>query len=159
MRYICILSFCFALASMAVGQDTDTSFPVGPQYLVTAPPGSILQSIETPSVSPDQTTGEVSPRTGEAVPVALPNVSGPANLAAIYWGMPSQVEQVIEVSSPNSLPTGYIDTGVTELVSDRALLAKGYGVSLAEAARYWKEHRLRAKHLYTNQDLERLPNS
>jgi len=156
-----LILLLFLAGSLVFGQDQSTNFPVGPQYLVIPPPASytgitILQPIATPSMSPSQQYGVVSPQTGEARPA----VEVPANLPAIYWGwgspaVPYAVKQG-EPSSSAAFPPGYIDTGVSALTTVKALNAADYGESIAQAARYWRKHELHATHIYTNQDVERL---
>jgi hypothetical protein len=150
-----LLLFCGVMAA----QQIQTNFPVGPQYMVTAPNGAILQPLETPSTSPSQPMGLVSPQTGQLLSPYIPGVPGAANLGAIYWGEPNPVVEVIEPPPSNALPQGYFDTGVAAITTDQTLRSEGYGMSLVQAARYWKQHKLHATHVYTNEDLKHLPNS
>jgi hypothetical protein len=106
----------------------------------------------------------VSPQTGEAEPISIPAVPGPANLAQIFWGdwmQPNANGPVgdIEVTSkqlPHNLPSSILDVGVTSMTNDQSLREQGFGVTLAEAASYWKTHRPHGAHVYTNSDLQRL---
>jgi hypothetical protein len=156
MRFAYVLGFVLILGGVAVAQQPETNFPVGPQYLITQPYPTILQPIATPSYEPWVQSGVVSPQTGEAGPVTI---TIPAYLPSIYWGYPppGEVEVVPEpVEAPPNLPEGYIDTGVGAIASSGWLHEHDYGMTLAQAARYWKEHKLHATHVYTNQDIERL---
>jgi hypothetical protein len=157
MRSYWILALLLVLTGVALAQQQETNFPVGPQYLVTVPYGSVLQPIETPSISPSQPTGPVSPQTGEPLPITVPGIPGAANLGAVYWGEPNEAVQVMEPPAPNPLPQGFFDVGVWALTSDQALHQQGYGMTLVQAARYWKKHKLHAAHVYTNEDLKHLP--
>jgi len=155
---------CLLLALGGISSAQDTNFAVGPQYLITTDSPLFLRPIATPSLSFEAQplgTSAVFPETAAAGSSSLPEVSGPANLAKIYWGEPNGGERVseIEITSselPRNLPPGCLDTGVTLLADDRSLQEQGYGVTLGEVASYWKTHGPRASHLYTNRDLERL---
>lgn len=169
MRLAHVLGFVLILGGIAVAQQPETNFPVGPQYLITQPYPAIWQPIATPSYPPSQATGVVSPQTGEAGPVTI---TVPAYLPSIYWGYPSpygsypvpgemesapapEREQEQEPEHRN-LPQDYVDTGVSAFATPGWMHDHDYGMTLAQAARYWREHKLRATHLYTNQDIERL---
>jgi hypothetical protein len=65
----------------------------------------------------------------------------------------------IEISSkdlPRNLPSSILEVGVASLTTDQSLREQGVGVTLAEAASYWKTHRPHGAHVYTNSDLQRL---
>lgn len=159
MRTILLSSLLLLLSALVMAQQTSTNFPVGPQYLVTAPYGSVLQPIATPIISPSQATGMVSPQTGEAESVNLPSFPVPSNGGAVYWGASNPDVDVSQPPEPSVLPPGYFDTGVQGLATDESLHSEGYGVSVAQAASYWKQHKRPATHVYTNEDLQRLPRS
>lgn len=159
MPRILLPSLFLLLSGIVAAQQTQTNFPVGPQYLVTEPNGSILQPLETPSTSPSQPMGLVSPQTGESLSPYVPGVPGAANLGAIYWGQPNSVVDVVEPPSSNPLPPGYFNTGVQGIATDQLLRSEGYGMTLVQAAHFWRNHKLHATHVYTNDDLKHLPNS
>jgi hypothetical protein len=160
MRLAPVMGFILIIGGIAVAQQPETNFPVGPQYLITQPYPTILQPIATPSMAPSQASGVVSPQTGEAGPVMI---TIPAYPPSVYWGYPpsGEVDAVPEAASesapePRNLPENYVDTGVTAFATPTWLHQHDSGMSLAQAARYWKEHKPHATHVYTNQDIERL---
>jgi hypothetical protein len=158
MRFACGVVVILIACSFAVAQQPETNFSVGPQYLITQPYPTILQPIATPSYSPWQQTGVVSPQTGEAGPVLI---TIPAYLPSVYWGYepPGSVQIVAEpepTPAPKNLPPDYIDVGVSAVATPGWLNEHDYGMSLVEAARYWKAQHLHATHVYTNQDIDRL---
>jgi hypothetical protein len=158
MRFLCVIAFLLAFGGLAVAQQPETNFAVGPQYLITQPYPTILQPIATPTDEPWQPTGVVSPQTGEAGPVMI---TVPAYLPSIYWGYPppGEVEVVPEPEPeqvPNNLPPGYIDTGVSAVATPTWLKDHDYGMSLAQVARYWRAQHLHATHVYTNKDIDQL---
>lgn len=161
-RVQCLHIIVLAAATMSLAQNRETDFPVGPQYLITTPSTQFLQPIATPSMSPSQMSGTVSPQTGQAEPVTINvgSVPVPANLPAIYWGWTSPGQTVIieRVSPevPSGFPPGFVDVGVSAIVTEEWLREQKYEISLAEAARYWRTHIVRARRLYTNRDIERL---
>jgi len=169
MRFTCMLGVVLVLCGIAIAQQPETNFPAGPQYLITQPYPTLLQPIATPSYEPWVQSGIVSPQTGEAGPIMIASpqtgenapvtITIPAYLPSVYWGYPppGEVEVAPEpVEAPRNLPEGYFDTGVTAIASSSWLRDRDYGMTLAQAARYWKEHKLHAAHVYTNQDIERL---
>jgi hypothetical protein len=156
MRLVHLLGFVLILGGVAVAQQPETNFPVGPQYLITQPYPNLLQPIATPSYAPWEPTGVVSPQTGEAGPVMIP-----AYLPLIYWGYPPSGEVAVAseseaASAPRNLPEDYVDTGVSAFATPGWMHDHDYGMTLAQASRYWREHKLHATHIYTNQDIERL---
>jgi len=109
-------------------------------------------------MSAGQMFGMVSPQTGQAEPITI---SGePANLPAIFWGWTSPGQTTIwAVYSPTSLsgwPAGFVDLGVSAIVTDEWFQEYQRNSSVAEAARYWKTHTSRATRVYTNADIDRL---
>lgn len=150
----------------------DTNFSTGPQYLITGQSTMFLHSIETPSLSfgpssapaPPVTTEDVSASQVVETPPPLPPN---ADLTGILWGEPStsalaEASSEIELSgaeTPRNLPAGFLDVGVTAVVTDQTLREQGYGISLGEVAAYWKAHASKPAHTYTNRDVERVPGS
>jgi hypothetical protein len=160
MRFLCLVSLMIAMVGIAAAQQPETNFPVGPQYLITQPYPTILQPIATPSMQPWQQPGVVSPETGVAGPVTI-NI--PAYLPWVYWGYapPGAVEVVPEPQpeaqpKTSELPEGYINVGVSAVATPAWLNEHDYGMSVAQAAQYWKAQHLHATHVYTNEDVGRL---
>ena len=176
---IMLSSVIFALAGAGVAQDSN--FPTGPQYLMNYGSPMFLHSIATPSLSLSTPPPSVSSSATEAVvaseassaPLAF---QSPAPLGRIYWGEPSKDEagsetvssevnsgaNLIEISgaeAPSNLPTSIVNVGVEETVDARALRQRGYGVTVAEAASFWKSHKPHAPRLYTNRDIDRVHGS
>jgi len=66
---------------------------------------------------------------------------------------------VIEMTSEEPtlpLPASLINVGVGGTTDAQSLREHGYGVTLAESAQFWKTHKPRATHVYTNRDVQRL---
>jgi hypothetical protein len=171
-------SFSLGLISLLIvgtGAAQETNFPVGPQYLI---PGStstlFLQPIATPTLSPQNAPAPpaIAFESGTIVPASPEAAAPPAeDLLSIYYGYPSPVENVpnaaeaatanqeneIEMSSsqPRNLPESTINVGVTGIAGPQTLRESGYGLSLGEAAAFWKTHKTPAARLYTNADVAR----
>ena len=168
---ILTLSFCL-LCLTACSFAQDTNFGAGPQYLLTGSP-LLARSIATPTMSLDAPLPPVEP-TSINVPEAAtgvayttnPLLEHQADLIPIYYGVDNHYgvsSAVVEVSFPEgapeslaALPTSIAENGVTELVDAQALRIRGHGVTVAEAAAYWKNHKLPARHNFTNEDVKRL---
>jgi len=171
MRLAGFFCMCFVLAGLSLAQDTN--FSTGPQYLNTFGSSMFLRSIATPSLSLGEAPPVVTNATTETVesvttPVAssstATDLQNQPDLFSIYYGAP-EVEQeshVIEINAaepPAGLPSSILDVGVTGMTDPQSLRERGFGMGLAEAAKYWKTHKARAKRVYTNADLERLRRS
>lgn len=164
--------FCslIVLLLIAAASAQDTSFATGPQYLM--PYGSPLfaRPISTPTMSwsapplevgADNATGILIPGADNQTVLppradALPKIDWPP----IYYGVAPA--SVIEISSAqaspsarNNVPESILDTGVWQVTTAEALLERGYGVPLGEAASYART-RGHATRVYTNADVERL---
>lgn len=157
-RFSVLCAAVLELTMLASAQSRSTDFPVGPQYLVTTPSTLFLQPIATPSASPAQMLGMVSPQTGQAEPITINGQS--ANLPAIFWGWTSPGQTTVWAGfSPvvfSGLPADFLDLGVGAIVTDEWLREFQRNNSVAEAARYWKTNTNRATRLYTNADIDRL---
>ncbi|HTZ82627.1 MAG TPA: hypothetical protein VMB66_05520 [Candidatus Acidoferrales bacterium] len=167
-----LLLFAFAGSSFAQGQyNQDTHFRTGPQYLDTFPPDTYLTPITTPSLSfPSQLTPAQQAQSEDVVGVTTSAPLPPAytqyapSPSQIYWGMPApeaayqapSEEQAAGPELPTNLPAGYVDLGVSQIITERQLRREGIGVSLAQDARYWRAHRPTIVRLYTNADIEKL---
>jgi hypothetical protein len=160
---VCVL---LVLAGWSAAQVTN--FPVGPQYLFT--PGSsplFLHPIATPSLSldsglppvPSDVTGlraKADEQTVEAVSQVL-DAQRQTFFPSIYYGLPQVSVVAIAFGEPVvSVPPSFSATGVVDFTSPQALGERGYGISVAEVAARWKTHTLRARRVYTNEDIERL---
>lgn len=162
MRIWSSLNLLLGLLLMLAGSSAaqETNFPVGPQYLITSGSPLFLQPIATPSLlfgsglpAPSAVSANATAET--VVPAAL-EAQRQIALPSIYYGLP-QVS-VVEIASGEavSLPASILGPGVVEFTTPQALRERGYGVTLAEAAARWKTHTLRARRVYTNEDVERL---
>jgi len=179
----CFTLSCFllVLTGYSAAQDTaardttaqDTNFAAGPQYLLNGPP-LLARSIATPSLSLDAPLPPIPP-TSIVIPEAVtgvPYTSNPllahqADLIPVYYGVPNYyaatAASVVEISFPEGsaesfggLPASIAENGVTELVDAQTLRLRGHGVTVAEAAAYWKHHAPRARRNFTNEDVKRL---
>jgi hypothetical protein len=165
MRILTVACFLVLLTAFSTAQDTN--FSDGPQYLVTGSP-LLARPLTTPSISLD---APLPPVPSSSIPIpesatetpsaASSQLQGPPALFSIYYGAPGA--SVVELSGAEggeaslaSLPASIVDRGVTGLVDAQALLSMGYGVPLAEAARYSKAHKRPAARVFTNADIRRL---
>lgn len=172
MRIPC---FCTLLILSALGTSfgQDTNFAQGPQYLMNQGSPLLARPVSTPSLSLNSAPLEVgaSNATGDLTAgAAIQNVLPPSpdrlpalDLFPIYYGdRPISVIEVSfpeaseESSTPLNLPASILDAGVWQMTTPQAVRASGYGVTLAEAARYGKTRNLHATHVYTNADIDRL---
>jgi hypothetical protein len=169
---ILVLPCCFLLFLIGSAFAQDTNFTAGPQYLLTASP-LLAHSIATPTLSLDAPLPPVEPfsiNVPEA-PTEVPFTTNPqvehqADLIPIYYGADNHYgvsTAVVEISFPEgeaeslaTLPSSIVESGVTELVDAQSLRVRGHGVTVAEAAAYWKNHKLTAKRTFTNEDVKRL---
>lgn len=171
MRLATLLLLVFALAgiSFAQGQyNRDTNFRTGPQYLDTFPADTYLTPLTTPSLSfPSQLTPTQQAQSDEVMgvttsaPLPPAYTQGAPSPSQIYWGVPAleagyeapSEEQAALPEAQTNLPSGFIDLGVSQIISERQLHQEGVGVSLAQDARYWRSHRAGIVRLYTNADI------
>jgi hypothetical protein len=170
---LCLISFL----SAGIAAAQETSFPVGPQYLIPGSASSLfLQPIATPTLSLQNVPAPpaIAFERGTVVPASpMAPAPFPQNLLPIYYGYPIPAENLpsstenavegaenpIEITSsslPANLPASIFDTGVTRMVNPETLREAGYGLSVADAASYWKAHKAPAVHVYTNADVARL---
>jgi hypothetical protein len=158
---------CLLLLATAFCTAQDTNFADGPQYLLTGSP-LLARSLATPSISLDAPLPPMPPSSipipesaTETPYIASSPSEQPASLASIYYGPPSA--SVVELSGAQggeeslaALPASIADWGVSGIVDAQALSSQGYGVPLAEAARYSKAHKRPAARVFTNADIRRL---
>lgn len=175
MRWLASLCL-ISLLGAGITDAQVTNFPVGPQYLV---PGStsplFLRPIATPTLSLQNVPAPpaVAFESGTVVPASpMTPAPFPESLFPIYYGYPvaaesfsnptenvAGAENQIEITSPllpANLPASIFDPGVTAMVNPQALRDAGYGLGVAEAALFWKAHKVPASHIYTNADVARL---
>jgi hypothetical protein len=159
--------FCLLLALAGISAAQDTSFPVGPQYLLTGSP-LFAQPVATPSRSLEaplppvpsfpEDSGVINQQPiseSEAAQIQIP-----VDLFSIYYGYP--LPSVIILSSdepPRELPASIVEAGVVRMVDAESLRQQGYGVPLGETSSFWKTHTPHATRVYTNADVERLHGS
>ena len=166
MRFTILISL--VLTAMFVAAQ-DTNFNNGPQYLVPLGANPLLvQPIATPSMYVDGTF--TTPQVGasnategniagaELETLSMASESDVVDLFSVYYGYApiffvSGAEE--ETAPGRPLPGAGFRRGARfMIIGDLRLL--GYGMTLGEAARYWKEHPLHAKRTYTNDDIDRL---
>lgn len=182
MRFKTSITLCLiALALAGVGVAQDSNFSTGPQYLMNYGSPMFMHSIATPGLSLSTPPPSLNTSAAEAVPSpetssAPVAIQSPAPLSSIYWGEPATDEAAseavgpavdsaansIEISGsevPSNLPASIFNAGVEETVDAQALRPRGYGVTVGEAASFWKSHKPHAPRLYTNRDIERVHGS
>jgi hypothetical protein len=158
--------------SLGVASAQDTSFAQGPQYL--APSGAnalFAQPIATPSMSvagtyPSLQSGASNATLGNASGAELSTLGlqpegDVVDLFTVYYGYPP-LDLVIgggeEAETPVAFGGGF-HRGSGRITSIEDLRLMGYGVTLGEAARYWKGRPQHAKRTYTNDDVLRMSDS
>jgi len=159
MRLSSLLCFLCLITGFAAAQDTN--FAAGPQYLITTSSTLFLRPIATPSLSlgaPAPTIPNL-PEVGASVSdqqyTVTPGSQNQADLFSIYYGYPRIVTVELTSTEPRELPAGIVDVGV-RMTTPQALYELGFGTTLGEVSSFWKTHKPRAEHVYTNQDIERL---
>ena len=143
----------------------DTNFSQGPQYLATGD-ATFLTPISTPMLSleaplpPIPSLPEVGPAVTDQPYVSNPELRHQANLFPIYYGYPMIPAIELTGAEPSQpLPASITGVGYTVIVDPQTLRERGYGVTVGEAASYWKAHKPSVNHVYTNADIERLHRS
>lgn len=160
---------CLALG---IAGAQETSFTQGPQYL-TPSEGSALfaQPIATPSMAVSGTYPSLQSGASNAT---LGNTAGAefstlgmqpegdvVDLFTVYYGYPP-LDLVVGGAEATEAPVGLAGgfrRGAGRITSMEDLRRMGYGVSLGEAAKYWKAHPLHAQRAYTNEDVQRMTDS
>ncbi|MGA8763436.1 MAG: hypothetical protein WB562_11270 [Candidatus Sulfotelmatobacter sp.] len=171
MRVVSYL-FLVLIAMTVAAPGQDTNFPTGPQYLMNYGSPQFLHSISTPSLSwqsPALEVGASNATSGVSAGAAnytidtLPEPAPPADLFPTYYGVPriSEVEISLRGNGAESaveqrLPASILNVGTWQITTNQDLRERGYGISVVEAAAYWKTHTRRATHLYGNGDIDRL---
>jgi hypothetical protein len=115
------------------------------------PPSEILEHrVDTPSLTADQSAYFVY---ATATYTETPQPQPPSVPVATELS-----PMVIEMTSgelPPNLPDSIFNPGVTVVGDAPSLLARGYGMSLGDVARYWKSHKRSVPRVLTNQDVHR----
>lgn len=159
-----------AFLGAALGQDTN--FASGPQYLMTTGSPLFARPISTPSMSLAGPPLEVGASNASANLTAGAEdqtqtlraaTDAPAvDLLPIYYGVvPAGVIEISfagesEPTAFRELPGSILETGAWQVTTAEALREQGYGVTLAEGAKYGKARAGRAPKVYTNADIDRL---
>ncbi len=143
----------------------DTSFAQGPQYMAPAGSGSFSQSIATPSMAVDGTypslqMGASNATLGNAAGADLSTIGmqpegDVVDLFTVYYGYPP-LDLVAGQSEYPGEPIVASRGGMRRVLTVDELRRMGYGVTLGEAARYWKTNASHAKRVYTNDDIQRI---
>lgn len=169
MRFYLGIGLLFALAGMGSAQDT--SFPTGPQYLMTFGSPMFARPLTTPSLSWENPLPAAATSEAGTSPVSAEQYEGVSSilesqrqttLYSIYYGAPTvnlsdiSFRESGDEASAQTLPAGVVEIGVTSLTDAQALREQGYGITLPEAATLRKATTSHAHHIYTNEDLERL---
>jgi hypothetical protein len=164
MRFqLFLLLVLLSLPGISAAQDTN--FSQGPQYVITGdaayaqPISTPIRSLDAP-LPPILSLPEVGPPVTDQPYVSNPGLGHEANLVPIYYGYP--MIPVVELTGTEPslpLPASITGVGYTVIAGPQALRELGYGISVGEAAAYWKAHKPRVDHVYTNADIERLHRS
>src|SRR5579864_9499937 len=171
MRATWCLFFLLLAAGAAAGQDSN--FSTGPQYLMNYGSPVFMHSISTPELSwqsPQLTVGAsdatstLTAGAENSTANTLPQAAPPADLYPVYYGYLPLSEVSLqgyeeESSLEGRLPASILDVGTWQGTTVEGLRERGYGVSLVEAAGYWKTHVRHATRVYGNADIERLHQS
>lgn len=143
----------------------ETNFPVGPQYLVTTGTPMFLRPIATPSLSLDAplpnipSLPEVGPEVSDTAYAPNSVLQNQPDLFPIYYGYPTvPIIELVATDSTRKVPDSISGVGIA-LTDAQTLREFGYGVTVGEAASFWKSHKLQANHAYTNSDIKRLHQS
>jgi hypothetical protein len=159
MRFSLLFLLTLVLAVFCTAQDT--SFQVGPQYLITSTTDTrFLRPIATPSLSLDAPLQGIPelPQFGATVSdqpyVSHPELAQQPNLFPIYYGYPQIPVVELTGEAPRELPASINDTGYVALTNVESLRERGFGGTLAEDASFWKTHKRPAARVYTNADLQ-----
>lgn len=139
----------------------------GPSYLLPAANPMFARPIAPPTMSlqaemaPQPTPHEYDGSEFEVIN-ATPELPPQADLYPIFYGTPPVQEIIVsfretaeERAAQSGLPLSIIQSGVVELTDAASLRLRGYGVTLPEAAAYWKTRKTSTR-VYTNADIERL---
>ena len=164
----CSVLLLVVMTGMVVAQDTN--FDHGPQYLLTNGSSIFARPIATPIMSPPAPVPEIGASdsteglaAGAEDATVTPQPPAPFDFFPIFYGrkwvneirMSSLAEDSAEDIEP---PTSLVDEGV-EGTSGQGLIQWGYGPSLGQAAAQGRAQSGGARHVYTNEDIDRLRKS
>ncbi len=155
--FMLLLLFMLLVAGFCSAQDT--SFGAGPQYLITTTNTKFLRPIATPSMSLDAplpgipTLPQIGPAVAEQPYVSDPLLDHQPDLFPIYYGYPEIPVVELSGNAPREVPASVNDTGYVGFTSVQSLVERGYGVSVAEDASFWKAHKRAVVRVYTNADI------
>jgi hypothetical protein len=158
MRVSSALFLIVVSAALCTAQDT--SFAAGPQYLITTTNTRFLHPIATPSMSLDAPLQGIPslPPIGRPVTdqpyVSNPELTNQPDLFPIYYGYPPVPVVELTGEAPREVPASINNTGFLAITSVTSLRERGYGVTVAEDAAFWKTHTRRATRVYRNTDLQ-----
>jgi len=172
MRLVFYLCLAFGAVTCVAAQDSN--FAQGPQYLMNFGSSTFLHSIATPSMSlqgaplevgADMATADLVAGTENSTFNTQPQPAPQADLFPVYYGVPrvGVLEMSLQGYEGESLlepriPASILGSGTWQITTVEALRERGYGITLVEAAAYWKSHSRHAAKVYDNAAIERLPN-
>src|ERR1700758_1200176 len=132
-----------------LSSNRDTNFSQGPQYLATGD-RTFSTPIPPPIRSPEgglppiPSLPEVGPPVTDQPYVSNPELRHEADLFPIYYGYPMiSVVELTGAEPSQPLPASITGVGYTVIADPHTLRELGYGVSVGEAASYWKAHKPR----------------
>jgi hypothetical protein len=162
MRFSALFLFTLFLIPLMVASlcsAQDTNFAAGPQYLITTTNTKFLRPIATPSMSLDAplpglpTLPQIGPTVTEQPYVSDAVLDHQPDLFPIYYGYPEVPVVELSGKAPREVPASINDTGYVAMPSVQSLVERGFGVSVAEDASFWKTHKRAAARVYTNPDI------
>jgi hypothetical protein len=151
--------FTLLIAGVSAAQDTD--FGAGPQYLITNGNAKFLRPIATPSMSLDAplpgipTLTQIGSAVAQQPYIPDPVLDRQPDLFPIYYGYPEIPVVELSGNAPREVPASINDTGYVAITNAESLAERGYGVSLADDASFWKTHKRLPARVYTNADIRR----
>jgi hypothetical protein len=165
MRRFTFFLFAAAIlifAGICSAQDTNSSqdSSYGPHF---------QHPLETPSLdlsapksqSPNAPATE---HTGVPDSPAFGGLENQSQVDEVYYGsqssgtpLPPTVAEFVPVEPAAPPASGSFNVGVSAIANPSGLRDQGYGVSLAQAAAYWRLHKTQVVRTYTNADTARLP--
>ena len=159
MHFAHSIALLLMLGVISVAQDTN--FVVGPQYLITTHETTFLHPIATPSMSLDAPLSpipnlpQIGPQITAPAYISSPELQHQPDLFPIYYGYPRIAEIELIASESREVRAGINDTGYAAIADAQSLRQLGYGLTVSEAASFWKSHKRSASRVYTNADIRR----
>ena len=108
----------------------------------------VTPRVVTPSVTPEETAIYTYATANQPLPAEYVPTSEMSTVP-----VQSSVIEITSTRMPANLPPSIFDPGVTGTADAASLLAHGYGMSLADLAKYWKAHKRPSAHVFTNENL------